>query len=474
MSKQSYYYNGCKFLRCSKMCFELEDQGHRQFVFFRDKSSYYDAFHIEGKNNELVSDETRKSLRPTANYISDHEGSAGYGAYDLRSWGKYINGDPSFIEGALKDMKASTNPRYIGNYCVALLCEIAKLPKIKMLPYIEALTPYLDKTTDISGVCLDDYVKEIEKTYQIPGGTRRPFFFALAKAPLNFYALPYIRGAIENELKKAISAREEGLEEILGKFPIVEAAGSNADFLYAKYKGLGMKPTFRILYMVNKGYNEDLYQALLKNPYDFKASFEDSEGVIPLELFRYLASHGYEDKKKELAKALMPVVKHARDYFALRVFLSDEEMIEIYKNKPRDGGRWGEDRSRILPIALDKEPVRNALKTENVSYYYTDSLRLASYVYEYGGWKLQEMKDYEVKDIRKELRSSLSSGRNDGTYVNDALGLVAYGDNATQRYFLSEFEEDYHGDPRFALVKAYIGDKQGKKVKDSYLYPEGK
>ncbi len=473
MGKQSYVYDGCRILRWSKVCFEIEDRLGKRYAFFADRNAYRDDFLVESKDEAKLPQEKKAGFKSLMSYVANKERIGGYDAYELYGWSaSYANGDPSFIEGALKDMKEASNPRYVGNYCVALLHEIAKLPKTRMSPYLEALIPYLDKTTSIAGVELEKYVSSIEKVYALTSKTRRSFYLSLGKAGLNFSATPRLQGMIEGELRKAIAEKSDGLEGVLRNFPLVSSAGASADFLYQRYKGLGMKPSFRLLYLINKGHVEELVEALVSNPFDFLSAFQEGDSITPLELFRYLIGHGYEAKKKELAKALIALVSSPRDYFALRPFLSDKDVIEAYADKPRFGDRWG-DKSRILPIVLEKEGVGKAINEGQDHYYYTEAIRLSAYAYGYGEGKLK-LADYEIKDLRKEVRASLSNGNEDVGYVDCALGLVAAGDSATQRYFLSEFEEDRHGDPCFAFVKAYIGEKLGKKIKDSYPYPEGK
>ncbi len=473
MKQSSYTYGGITCLRACKMCFEIKDESGQHFVVFRDPGSYYGAILVENRDELNVPDEKRQSLKQAVEHISKETNSASYGAYELRVWGsQYANGDPEFIAAALKDMKAAKNPAYVGNYCVALLCEIAKLPKVKTLPYLKELIPYLDKTTSLAGEHLDDYLKTIEKFYPMPEEVRRPFYFALASSNVAFYRVSYLTEAIENELVKAINSKEEDLGGLLRRFPVIKSSGPNADFVYEKYHGIGMKPNFFILYMIKNGKVETLYDTLIKNPEYIKDSLEDKEGFSPMEVFRYLASHGYEGKKKEIAKALMKVTKNPKAYFFLRPFLSEDEVIEIFKNKPKENGRWG-DASRMLPCLLDTKKVKDALKEEYVGYYYPERYVLPSCAYRYEDWDLKKLEDYEIKNVRTGVRNSLNDGDNGAAYFADAIGLAAYGDKTISRYFLSEFQDSYGDDPYFCLVKAYVG-AMGKKVKEMYAYPEGK
>ncbi len=471
--KQNYTYNGVTCLRACKMCFEIKDESGQQFVVFRESGSYYASMLVESRDEINVSIEKKKSLQQAIEQISKETNSATYSSYELKVWGsQYVCGDPKFIEAALKDMKVAKNPAYVGNYCVALLCEIAKLPKVKMLPYLKELVPYLDKTALIAGDHLDDYLEEIEKVHLMPKEVRRPFYFALAKSNLVFSRVPYLTGAIEDELLKAIHDREDGLEGLLRRFPVIESSGENADFVYEKYRGIGMKPTFFILYMAKNDKAETLYETLIKDPDYFVDSFDDEIGFSPMEVVRYLSSRGYENKVKELAKALMKVIKEPEDYCFLQPFLSEDEIIEIFKNKPKEKDRW-EDKSRILPCLLGTKKVKDALKEEHVGYYYPERYSIPACAYRCGDFDLPELEDYQVKNVRTDVRNSLLNKDKGEEFFAFAIGLVAYGDKAVSRYFLSEFEDRYGDNPYFCLVKAYIG-STGKKVKDMYAYPEGK
>ena len=469
----NHVYTSYTCIRCCNMCFEIVDRKGNQFIVIRNPRGYTRDFLIECKDDLDLANEKSESLNRAAYQISGRLDCARYEAFDLRPWStRYSKSDPAFIEAALKDIKTAKNHRYIGYYCVALLCEIARLPKDNRLPYLKELLPYLDKTKDIADKSLDTYLIAIEEGGDLPDDIRRPLYVALSSAKLDFQVLPHIRESIETETKKAICDKDENLEKLMKHLPTVEATNQASNYIFGKYNGLNVRGAFRILYWIKKGETEQLYNGLIQNTAYFKDTFGSLEGISPMEVFRFLVSHGYESKKKEIAKALLSIIKEKKDYFALRALLSDEEVIKVYKNKPKQMEGWG-DQSRILPIHLDNKAVANALKVEKTYYYHPENYYLSSYIYGYGEGELHDPEDYGVKDMRSDVRACLNDKSDGRYYIDNALGLIAYGDKTTIRYFQSEFVDAYPADPYFALAKAYIGNL-GKKMKDMYVYPEGK
>ena len=468
----NHVYTGYTCIRCCGMCFEIVDKKGNQFMAISNRRGYSRDYIVECRDDPDLAREKSDSLARIAYTISSRTGSASYGAFELHPWNsRYSSPDPAFIEAALKDIKIANNSRYIGYYCVALLCEIARLKQENRLPYLRELLPYLDKTRDIADKNLDLYLDAIEEGGDLPEDIRRPLYFALAKAKLNFQILPHIRESIETEAKKAICGKDENLEKLMKHLPTVEATSQESNYIYGKYNGASVRSAFRVLYWIKHGEAEHLYNGLMQNPTYFEDAFGTWEGISPMEVFRYLVSHGYEGQKKEIAKALLGIVKEQKDYFAIRAFLSDEEVIEVYKKKPKGMEHWG-DQSRILPIHLDKKKVADVLKVENTYYYNLENYYLSSYVYGYGEGELYQPADYSLRGVRSDVRDCLTN-KNDGRkYIDIALGLIAYGDKTTPRYFQSEFASDFPADPYFALTKAYIG-SLGKKIKDMYVYSEG-
>ena len=469
----NHVYTSYTCIRCCNMCFEIVDRKGNQFLVISNAKSFSRNFFIECKDDLDLANEKSESLNRAAYQISCRLDCAFYGAFDLLPWStRYSKPDPAFIEAALKDIKTAKNHRYIGYYCVALLCEIARLPKDNRLPYLKELLPYLDKTRDIAGKSLDLYLSIIEEGGDLPEDIRRPLYIALSSAKLDFQVLPHIRESIETEAKKAICDKDENLEKLMKHLPTVEATDQVSNYIFGKYNGLNVRGAFRILYWVKKGEAEQLYNGLVQNTAYFKGAFGSFEGVSPMEVFRFLVSHGYEGKKKEIAKALLGIIKDQKDYLALRALLSDEEVIEVYKNKPKEMEGWG-DQSRILPVSLDKKEVANALKVERTFYYHLDDYYISSFVYGYGEGALYKVENLDLRDVRSEVRSCLTDKKDGRQYIDNALGLIACGDKTTLRYFQSEFVDAYPADPYFALAKAYIGNL-GKKMKDMYVYPEVK
>lgn len=100
---------------------------------------------------------------------------------------------------------------------------------------------------------------------------------------------------------------------------------------------------------------------------------------------RFLASNGYTDKIPLLAKKLIPYVKNVKDYYSLRVFLSDNDILDIfiYENKNKN-----KDYNYYLALRYKEKNILNQIKTSNKfgDYYYgyyTYRYVLLSYTYSY-------------------------------------------------------------------------------------------
>ena len=474
MVRSTYTYGEYTLIRSNDVSFEIEGRDGKRYVLFAPRDSYYGDFYVQSKDDQNMPASKRNSIISASKYASTNLGISRYNPYRLEKYRLKTNRtNLTYINEVIEELSTAKNPAFIGNYCVGLLYEISKLDSKETVKCLEKLLDYLDKTTNIASYCLNDFLKRIDGALLFHNDLRRKVYFALALSSISLQDCTYIKAQIESELKAAIREKSDGLEKLLERFPVISESGKEADFLMERYNGLGMKPSFFVLYMTSKGESDKLYQLLLSKPSYFKSALNEEDGVKPLELFRFLASHGYQDKTREMAKVLIALTRSSEDYFALRVFLKDEDILEIFLKTPSGDGYGGKS-GRDLPILLDKKAISEKLK-ENKYYYFYDSnhYKAEAYSYGYSEGELSDF-DYGIKEIRNGLRERLLNTHFDEKDIGEAMGLLSFGDKTTQRYFLTEFDQDYPGNPSYALVKAYIGDRLGKKVKGLYEYPEGK
>ena len=212
---------------------------------------------------------------------------------------------------------------------------------------------------------------------------------------------------------------------------------------------------------------------LLENPQYFNEPLEKGS-FSAIELIRYLALHGYSSRVAELAKSLIAYTSSPKDYFALRVFLSDDDLLESCKKKAQF---FYDINDFSLPLTFESDDLATKIKKEalqmTTTYYYRSKTTLIKYAYGYE--KYGEFDSYYAKEARSDIRYDMSIGRDSSGFADLALALINAGDkNILRTIFTPEAEDTYTGDPIYALLRADCNLKLGKKVSDMHVYPEGK
>ncbi len=472
-------YGEYKLTRKCSVAFELENKKGEQFLVTKNSNwhSYAIDYSIEGKNGEKASSLDSKFLSD----IAAKEDSAENDCYRLFSWGYGANrlkANKEYVEEVFKDLETAKNDRYIGNYCIILLHEILNIGKRDGLKYLKILIPYLNKATGIAKSYLDDYINEVDHWNILNYKLRRQMLFALGVSSIAFRDVPDLEKKIKYEIMGALTEKDEALTyDLLLHFPINNEFGEDADYLFEKYGGVGMTHSFFVRYCIDKNKPEKLYSRLMERPCLIKDAFPNNTELdyySPLETLRFLALHGYEKKIKEIAKALINISRNREDYLKLRVFFTDDEIIEIFKKNPAFGDDV-DNGINALAITMDSKKVLLALNGKESFYLRNDiDYELTSYAYSYGENYLRQPEDYDIRNTRSFLRNHLQTGYFEDEDFNLALGLISYGDKAIKGYFTTEFVSKYQSDLLFAIIRGYAARKGSKMPKDMYVYKEGK
>ncbi len=480
-------YGEYKVLRKNKFCFELKNGKGEQFlvnrVYGNQRYSYYGhkdepKFIVESKDkiNEIVIIDNNLLAS-----ISSSEKSAAPECYYTGGWDsdrKSITEINAYLKEVIADIKSAKNPRYIGNYCVNILYEMAKGSKIMKNTFLREILPYLNLTTNIVREYMDHYVHEILLGKPFSSDDERKFLFALGSSSIAFYENSELSDKIKGALRSAIASMKTDIPKaLLSNFPLVDEESASAAFLFTCYEGAGLYPYFFLYYAASNNKPEMIYERLMNDP-SFRAEafprakfVADKKHLSAIETLRYLVTHGYERKKSEIAKTLLSANREGRDYYKLRVFVSDEDTVDVYKGVKDDSF----NSVKALPILMDKEEVKEKIKEGKEPYFRNETqYKLASFAYSYEDKPSYTFQDYTIREERNEIRSHLNNDWDLYECLDEALGLINYGDKAVCRYFSSEFVKGWGYDPTFALLRGHIARKAGKIGKEMYVYKEGK
>lgn len=472
-------YKNFNVIRQNQMCFEMKDVNGNQFSVFKD-SKYYNYnygryekhYFIESKD---ISVSLVKDIQDIAYHfdLSCNLQKPGDDMYINPRFISHCKPDLKFVDAVLKDFKTATNSNYIGNYCTFLIIELMKMPKSVAALYAERIIPYLSYTRNLYSDYFNNIIKTFSTVALLPQKSLPEFYFKLALSNVTRGQAPDLFKNCEYYLKLAVDEKRTDLKELLLRCPVIDKDSSRAEFIIETYQGIGINPKHLPAYLINKNRGDLLFSMLLDYPQYFEEQLQN--GVFStVELIRYLALHGFSSRVAELAKSLITYTMSAKDYFALRVFLSDDDLIESCKKK----AQFGYDiNSFNLPLTLESDDLATKIKNEalqmSTTYYYRSRTTLIKYAYGYE--KYGEFDSYYAKEARSNIRFDMSVGKEISGFAGMALALINAGDkNILRTIFTPEAEDTYTGDPIYALLRADCNLKLGKKVSDIHVYPDGK
>ena len=353
-----------KILRKNRISFEMQHKtGDQYVVLYRSSLFYQDDFFIQGKN-PITKNIDMDSLQAIAQYYYNKTLIEDFSTATRPFYFSRSKENLSFVDAAFNDIKKATNPDYISNYCFILLAEIASMKKTNQVKYFQALIPFL---SNLNNGLNNEHEKLLTNFYQyssLSDNIKKESLLAIAKSNYNFERGSYCYKQIVNMLCDFVDQKREDLRGALDKYSVFSSESSRADFLLEKYDGLGIIKKDLPLLLLARGKSEKLFSLVRNNPSCFLDYFQESGKAI--ELVRYLSLHGYHGCIKEMAQNLLPYIRHAKDYYALRVFLTDDEVLQIFKKLDETA----KEKIDYLAFAYyDKESLTQQIKFR--SYYYS-------------------------------------------------------------------------------------------------------
>lgn len=455
-----------KILRKNRFSFEMQHKTGDQYVVLYRYSYYSDEFLIQSKDT-LTKDINETQLKAIAQHFYHKTRIADISTVNRSTFFGKAKEDMPFVIASFNDLKTATNPEYISYYCFILMGEIGCMKKQDQLKYFPELIPYLScMSRGLNGGC-EQLLENLHHYSYITDDMKKESLFAAAKSPYNFDRNSYCYRHIVEMLCDFVSQRRGDLREVLAKYPIFHGDSSQADFLLEKYDGVGIIKKELPPLLISKGKCVQLYSLMTNNPSCFIDYFQESGKAI--ELVRYLSLHGYNGQVKEMAEKLLPSIRHPKDYYALRVFLTDDEVLQVFKKFKEKT----KERMDYLAFAYyEKKEITNQVDLHPY-YYESTQTRTLSNTYGYAPL-IKELDEYYSKEMRRDIRDEMGYRSFDEIYTY-SLGLIEAGDKISFKYYFTpEAEDRYLQDPYFCLTKAYLGLKQQKKIKDMYPYKEAK
>lgn len=475
-------YKNFKLVRKNMLCFEMKDSNGNQFSVFKNKgySSYYyyddddeDSYYIESKDINIHIDNELQVIAYQLDLSCDLKNPGHDWFYIDRSYIAHSRPDFSYVDAVLEDLKTATNPNYIGNYCTFLIIELMKMAKSEAAFYAKKIIPYLSYTRNLYSEYFNNIINTFSSISVLPKEMLPDFYFKLALSNVTREEAPDLFDNCEYYLKLAVDEKRTDLKDVLLRFPVIEKNSANAEFILETYQGIGINPKSLPAYLINKNRGDLLFSLLLEQPQYFEEPLKNAT-FFAIELIRYLALHGFSSSIAELAKSLIAYTKSPKDYFALRVFVSDDDLVESFKKKRQFN-------NNILDYSIPYNVESNDLVKKIIDatfpsssiHLYNYKLEFSKYAFGYDNHGEVDIDD--AKGIRSYVRNDINNKKPSSEFADKTLALINAGDKNILRYlFAPEAEETYSGDPIYALFKADCNLKLGKKVPDMHVYPEGK
>lgn len=447
-------------LRWNDMCFEylMEDKGIQYQILFCIPESYngqYFLFEKDGKGapDEIKTIDAVQKLRPK-------------GCFDSMSSIPYfrtqaLNDIKKNIKLELESYHSATSANYKSYLAASILYDISYLPNNSLG---KELVDNLDIFTNIKTTSdyyflnrIDEHIKGMRMEM------KSVFYCALAMSKdlnISDRMIPNIVKA----LQYGIQMKRTDLRPLLIRYPVFSLRDDSAEFLMSQYGGDGIKPDELIAYYIEKNDSKKLYDSIMGGSLSAK---NDNYSLI--EILRFLCSHGYSNKKNEIARKIILDASDPKEYFALRQFVTKEELLEEIESHRFYGSR--------KPVAyfIEDEQIKKAvnMKMEHKSSFYYYSIDYVE-AYGYDPKHSYSLDEYQIKDARKEVREEMS--RYAPEFINcykTMIGLILSNDKTSYTYLGNDDSKKIIDSGTFSIVRAIANETSGKKFKTMHLYKGG-
>lgn len=284
----------------------------------------------------------------------------------------------------------------------------------------------------------------------------------------------YFGGAKSDGAKYILDNISEGKEDFLSALynnPCFSIHSEISQILLEKYDGIGICPEQLFRYLIEKEDSKKVYEIV--SLYDhYLLHLDDSLNCkyTPLYLFRYLLSHGYEDKKEELARRLLHFCYSGKEYAILRMFVSERQVKEDIDKNLFDCHLG----MNAAPYYFDEDSsICNYAKTAHYKSPYGTSLL---YIYDYDAFccdiEAVSCDDSSLRATRKTLREDVSTNRNYDTYFLNMLFLLRKKDKNALKCLAMEEKCTFINHPSFYILMALSKEELEKNLIDLHEYQE--
>lgn len=449
-------------LRYNEMCFEylIKDNGMQYQVLFC-LPEYYSGSYVllekdgKGAPDELKTSEAIRKLIPKG--CPESLSSMSY--YRMQK----TDAIKKNIQIETENYNSATSKSYKSYLAASILYDITSLPTNQIA---KELTEHMDIFTNMRTTSEYTFLKEIRKNIAgLKWEMKSAFYCALAMKN-DFHLDSSTEASVIQALKDGIGMKRTDLLPLLIRYPVFSVHDNCADFLMSQYGGAGLKTDELISYYIEKNKPDGLYESIMRE--DASALNTDNDEYSQLEILRYLCSHGYQDKKKEIAQRLILSAASPKEYFSLRALITKDELLEEVKSNRYHG--------HDMPLAyfFEGDQINDVMKNNpsfsRFYYYHVEHLE----AYGYDPKHSHQPDDFEVKDARKEVREEINHYNPEFVdCYKTMVGLIQYNDKTSYTYLTNEDSRRVVNNGTFSIARAIAYETSGKKFKTMHLYKGG-
>lgn len=396
--------------------------------------------------------------------------------YAFSSWDVPLpSHNEAYLKKMLKNASLIHDEKFLGYYGFLLYVEMGlSLDKNVILNHIQEIIPYIKK---MSSFMSDSYLEDVERQVFSKMMTKdEERLVGFAQLLSGVYSHEYGKLAKKagiQYLKRNLTSYDEECLKALKNCPCVSFQDASSDVVMKEYDGIGILPDELFSHLIAHGDSSRLYDIIMN--YDHYLDYPEKDGdykYTPLVLFRYLYSHGYQDKKEELAKRLLLSCCFGKDYSLLRVFVSDDWVRECL-DKGLFQGRLSIDLAPIL-FEDEKDMIEYAKKAycrwNNCSSYYEKE------EYWRNAYALHpmnmELGDYYYKDFRKKVRENMGYLGYYDRFYDGMIFLLRSHDKNALRNLSDENLGCFAEMPSFYVLKTIAKEELSKKSDNMHEYQE--
>lgn len=444
------------------MCFEylIKDNGKQYQILFCLPEYYSGSYVLLEKNgngapNEIKTSEVIRKMIPK-------------GCPDSMSSRTYYQGQKTEvikknIQIETENYNSATSQSYKSYLAASILYDISSLPTNQTAKELmEHMNIFTNMKTTSEYIFLRTIRENLAAQKQ---DTKSAFYCALAMNN-DFHYDSSTEANVIQALKYGIGMKRTDLLPLLIRYPVFSVQDSSADFLMSQYGGAGLKADELISYYIEKNKPDGLYESIMRE--DDSALNTVNDDYSQLEILRFLCSHGYADKKKEIAQRLILSSANPKEYFSLRSLVTREMLLEEIKSNRYHG--------HDMPLAyfFEGDQVKDVMKNNpcfsRFYYYHVEYLEACGY----DPKNTYRLEDYGIKNGRKDVREEMNRYRPEFIRCyKTMIGLIQSNDKTSYTYLTNEDSRKVINQGTFSIARAVAYETSGKKFKTMHPYKGG-